>query len=124
MSQIHWRTLTSAAWAAIALGGCATLPDAQDLRAEPFVYRTIPGAATVGDGRGAFRRVFCAELETDGLGNGDDPYCSRWLWLLPIRDLFAFATWGLAFAGQRVRWRGHLFRLLPGGRIVELPEKK
>ncbi|HEX2769806.1 MAG TPA: bacteriohopanetetrol glucosamine biosynthesis glycosyltransferase HpnI [Geobacteraceae bacterium] len=48
----------------------------------------------------------------------------RWLWLLPIRDMFAFATWALAFAGQRVRWRGHLFRLLPGGRIVELPEKK
>jgi ceramide glucosyltransferase len=48
----------------------------------------------------------------------------HWLWLLPIRDMFAFATWVLAFAGQRVCWRGHLFRLLPGGRIVELPEKK
>lgn len=47
----------------------------------------------------------------------------RWLWLLPIRDLFAFATWLLAFTGQKVRWRGHLFRLLPGGKIVELPEK-
>jgi len=48
----------------------------------------------------------------------------RWLWLLPVRDMFAFATWMLAFAGQRVRWRGHLFRLLPGGKIVELTEKK
>jgi ceramide glucosyltransferase len=47
----------------------------------------------------------------------------RWLWLLPLRDLFAFATWVLAFTGQKVRWRGHLFRLLPGGKIVELPEK-
>ncbi|WP_298436047.1 bacteriohopanetetrol glucosamine biosynthesis glycosyltransferase HpnI [Geobacter sp.] len=44
----------------------------------------------------------------------------RWLWLLPIRDLFAFATWTLSFAGNRVRWRGHLFRLQPGGKIVEL----
>jgi ceramide glucosyltransferase len=44
----------------------------------------------------------------------------RWLWLLPIRDALAFATWGLAFCGNRVRWRGHLFRLLPGGRIVEV----
>ncbi|WP_298273472.1 bacteriohopanetetrol glucosamine biosynthesis glycosyltransferase HpnI [Geobacter sp.] len=43
----------------------------------------------------------------------------RWLWLLPIRDAFAFATWALSFAGNRVRWRGHLFRLLPGGKIVE-----
>jgi ceramide glucosyltransferase len=47
----------------------------------------------------------------------------RWLWLLPLRDLFAFATWLLAFTGQKVRWRGHLFRLQPGGKIVELPEK-
>ena len=47
----------------------------------------------------------------------------RWLWLLPLRDALAFATWGLAFLGNRVRWRGHLFRLLPGGRIVELPEQ-
>ena len=44
----------------------------------------------------------------------------RWLWLLPLRDALAFATWALSFAGNRVRWRGHLFRLLPGGRIVEL----
>jgi hypothetical protein len=81
MSQIHWRTLTIAASAA--LGGCATLPDAQDLRAEPFVYRTIPGAATVEDGRGAFRQVFCDELHTDGLAAGADADCSDWLWLLP-----------------------------------------
>jgi len=47
----------------------------------------------------------------------------RWLWLLPLRDMLAFATWVLAFAGQRVRWRGHFFRLLPGGKIVELTEK-
>jgi len=44
----------------------------------------------------------------------------RWLWLLPLRDFFSFAMWGLAFLGNRVRWRGHRFRLLPGGRIVEM----
>lgn len=46
----------------------------------------------------------------------------RWLWLLPLRDLLAFVTWGLAFTGQKVRWRGHLFRLLPGGRIEDVTE--
>ncbi|AJE02661.1 bacteriohopanetetrol glucosamine biosynthesis glycosyltransferase HpnI [Geobacter pickeringii] len=51
------------------------------------------------------------------IGDGIFP---RWLWLLPLRDAFAFATWALSFAGDRVRWRGHLFRLLPGGKIVEL----
>jgi ceramide glucosyltransferase len=47
----------------------------------------------------------------------------RWLWLLPIRDMLAFVTWVLAFTGQKVSWRGHFFRLLPGGKIVELTEK-
>jgi ceramide glucosyltransferase len=47
----------------------------------------------------------------------------RLLWLLPFRDVLAFATWMLAFTGNRVRWRGHLFRLLPGGKIVELVDK-
>lgn len=43
----------------------------------------------------------------------------RWLWLLPVRDAIAFATWALSFTGNRVRWRGNLFLLLPGGRMVE-----
>jgi ceramide glucosyltransferase len=44
----------------------------------------------------------------------------RWLWLLPFRDLCAFGTWALSFLGNRVRWRGHLYRLLPGGKMVEI----
>jgi len=44
----------------------------------------------------------------------------RWLWLLPCRDLLAFATWGLSFLGNRVRWRGHLFHLHRGGEIEEI----
>jgi ceramide glucosyltransferase len=44
------------------------------------------------------------------------------LWLLPVRDACSFATWGLAFLGNRVRWRGHLFRLRHNGRIEEIPE--
>ena len=43
----------------------------------------------------------------------------RWLWLLPARDAVSFATWALAFMGNRVSWRGHLFRLRSGGRIEE-----
>lgn len=48
----------------------------------------------------------------------------RWLWLLPVRDALSFVTWGLAFLGNRVRWHGHLYRLLPGGRIEEVSETK
>jgi len=43
-----------------------------------------------------------------------------WLWLLPLRDMLAFCTWGLSFLGNRVEWRGSRFRLRPGGKIEEL----
>jgi ceramide glucosyltransferase len=49
-----------------------------------------------------------------------DTIFPRWLWLLPFRDLCAFATWGLSFLGNRVRWRGHRYRLLPGGKMVDI----
>ena len=49
-----------------------------------------------------------------------DNILPRWLWLLPVRDGLAFVNWGLAFLGNRVRWRGHLYRLLPGGRMEEM----
>ena len=51
-----------------------------------------------------------------------DRLLPRYLWLLPLRDLLAFATWALAFLGNRVRWRGHLFRLRPGGAIEEISQ--
>lgn len=44
----------------------------------------------------------------------------RYLWLLLLRDLLAFATWALSFLGNRVVWRSHVFRVLPGGKIVEV----
>jgi ceramide glucosyltransferase len=44
----------------------------------------------------------------------------RWLWLLPLRDFLAFATWALSFAGQKVLWRGHSYRLVAGGRMKEV----
>lgn len=63
--------------------------------------------------RAAVALVFSRSYVKDGI-------IPRWLWLLPLRDALAFATWVLSFAGNRVRWRGNLFRLLPGGRIVEI----
>lgn len=47
----------------------------------------------------------------------------RYLWLLPLRDLLAFFTWALSFLGNRVVWRSHVFRVLPGGTIRDLGEK-
>ncbi|BDV41817.1 ceramide glucosyltransferase [Geotalea uraniireducens] len=63
--------------------------------------------------RGSIVTIFSRRYLRDGI-------FPRWLWLLPLRDLLAFVTWLLSFLGNRVRWRGHAFRLEPGGRIVPL----
>jgi ceramide glucosyltransferase len=47
----------------------------------------------------------------------------RYLWLLPLRDILAFFTWTLSFLGNRVVWRSHVFRVLPGGTIRDLGKK-
>lgn len=49
-----------------------------------------------------------------------DALLPRWGWLLPLRDLLAFATWLLAFLGNRVNWRGHCFLVQPDGKLKEL----
>ena len=40
-----------------------------------------------------------------------------YFWLVPLKDLLAVAVWALAFAGNRVVWRGQCFRVLAGGRL-------
>jgi len=42
------------------------------------------------------------------------------LWLLVPGDLLTFAAWVLSFAGKQIRWRGTLYRIADGGRLVEL----
>lgn len=49
-----------------------------------------------------------------------DRLLPRWLWLLPVRDALSFAVWALSLVGNRVVWRGHLFHLSKGGKIVEI----
>ncbi len=41
------------------------------------------------------------------------------LWLLPVRDLLAFALWLASFASNRIEWRGHRF-LLKNGTLTPL----
>lgn len=49
-----------------------------------------------------------------------DRILPAWAWLLPLRDLLAFATWLGSFLGNRVTWRGHRFIVRPGGRLTPL----
>jgi ceramide glucosyltransferase len=37
--------------------------------------------------------------------------------LYPIRDLMGFCFWAASYLGRRILWRGHVFELLPGGRM-------
>ncbi|HET9408574.1 MAG TPA: bacteriohopanetetrol glucosamine biosynthesis glycosyltransferase HpnI [Candidatus Sulfotelmatobacter sp.] len=43
-----------------------------------------------------------------------DPQLDSVSWLLPLRDLLAFAIWIASFAGHTVTWRGDRFRLEKG----------
>jgi hypothetical protein len=69
--------------AATLLGGCASTPDARELRSQPLRFKTTEGAPDVVDRRSDFRAVFCDELRKEGLATGDDASCGRWLWRLP-----------------------------------------
>jgi len=41
-------------------------------------------------------------------------------WLLPLRDFFSFAIWISSFSGREVEWRGQLFELIDGGKMVQV----
>ena len=43
--------------------------------------------------------------------------------LFPIRDLMGMLFWALSYTGNRILWRGELYDLLEGGRMVKSPEK-
>jgi ceramide glucosyltransferase len=44
------------------------------------------------------------------------------LWLLLPGDIVNFLAWASSFAGERIRWRGTVYRIAEGGRLVELGE--
>ena len=43
--------------------------------------------------------------------------------LFPLRDLMGIVFWALSYAGNRILWRGELYDLREGGRMVRSPEK-
>jgi len=79
----HGLLLAVLAIAATLLGGCASTPDARELRSERVWFRTTDGAPAVQDRRAEFRKVFCDELRKEGLVTREDASCGRWLWRLP-----------------------------------------
>lgn len=49
-------------------------------------------------------------LSVGARGMGD-PLVRRKIWLLPVRDAFAFVVWLLSFFPQRIHWRGRKFHV-------------
>jgi ceramide glucosyltransferase len=47
-----------------------------------------------------------------------DPVVPRYLWLVPVRDLFGAVVWAAGAFGSEVMWRGSRLKLDPQGRIV------
>jgi ceramide glucosyltransferase len=43
--------------------------------------------------------------------------------LYPLRDAMGMVFWACSYAGNRILWRGELYDLLKGGRMVKSPEK-
>jgi len=37
--------------------------------------------------------------------------------LYPIRDLMGFGFWAASYLGRKILWRGHVYELLPGGKM-------
>jgi ceramide glucosyltransferase len=55
-----------------------------------------------------------------GVKGLEDAVATRFLWLIPIRDLLSFGLWCYGFMGDRIVWRGKQFRLVSGGKLVPL----
>jgi ceramide glucosyltransferase len=55
-----------------------------------------------------------------GVRRLDDRILRKYIWFLPIRDLFGFVTWCSALLVRRVEWRGKEFRIGKEGKIVRV----
>jgi len=42
-----------------------------------------------------------------------------YFWLVPIKDVLQGAIWLCAFIGNRIEWRGQVYRLGPKGTLVK-----
>jgi ceramide glucosyltransferase len=47
-----------------------------------------------------------------------DGILRKHIWLIPVRDVLSFLIWCLSLAGTRVEWRGGVFQIGHGGKIM------
>ncbi|MGI8500882.1 MAG: bacteriohopanetetrol glucosamine biosynthesis glycosyltransferase HpnI [Hassallia sp.] len=56
-----------------------------------------------------------------GVKSLKDPVASKFLWLVPLRDLIGFAIWCYALFGNTFEWRGQRLKLTKDGKLVIIP---
>jgi ceramide glucosyltransferase len=57
-----------------------------------------------------------------GVSGMRDALVRRRIWMLPLRDAFAFVVWLLSFFPQRIHWRGQEF-YVRDKRLVPVPSR-
>ena len=55
-----------------------------------------------------------------GAGHLHDRAARKFLWLVPLQDLFSFGLWLSGLFGYRISWRGHSYRLTKAGKLIPL----
>jgi ceramide glucosyltransferase len=112
--QVYWDQNT---WTAHPLGFVLTLL----IRAVPFAvgFAVVRGFDSVA--WGVLLGALAIRLGTASWISArylDDREGVRALWLLPLRDVLALASWCVAITRRSFEWRGHRFGLTRDGRIV------
>jgi len=86
-----------------------------------ILERFSPGAVALFFFVCGFRLLSFAYLNRTVIHNKE---VTRYLWLIPFNDLLNTVIWFLSLFVNTVHWKGHRFRVLKGGKIVELSQKR
>lgn len=115
--QVYWDQNTRAA---NAVGFALTVLT----RAVPFAALYALAAGLSAAALGVLAATIALRLATGALValQLEDEETLRALPWLPLRDLLALVSWALALTRRSFVWRGHRFRLAPGGRIIPRDE--
>jgi ceramide glucosyltransferase len=65
----------------------------------------------------AMRFISSAFINRTVIGNGE---VNRFLWLIPLKDLWNSVIWVISLFANTVRWKNRRFRVRKGGKMVEV----
>lgn len=90
------------------------------VRAVPFalIFAALTGFSAAGLAIVAAVLVIRLVTAAGVAALSSDTEALKALWILPLRDVFGFASWAMALCKRSFTWRGHKFQLTRQGRIV------